>query len=87
MEKSIRLIDCQDLCSGTLTIEVEGKTYNINNCLCSGGSVWFDEGWDEHIEYGDWYIHDLPHELDEYYGEITELVNDNISKGCCGCCI
>lgn len=76
------------LCMGTLKIEVNDKLYSLDYCLVSGGSIWFDENWDEHINYGEWSL-DLGEysELEPYREEITKLVNENIPEGCCGGCI
>jgi hypothetical protein len=40
-----------NLCRGTLTVEIEGQLVEIRG-FCSGGSVWFDDNWYEHIEEG-----------------------------------
>lgn len=76
------------LCNGTLTIKVNNKEYQINH-LCSGGNVWFDDNWEPHIESGPWTIDgdDIPEEIRKYKDEILEVVNKNISLGCCGGCI
>lgn len=78
-----------NLCSGTLVIEVDGKEYEMNYILCSGGSVWFDDGWCEHVESGEWSIREdeLPEEIRKYKNEIEDLVNANVSWGCCGGCV
>ena len=77
------------LCYGTLKIEVDGKVYEIENALESGGLVWFDEEWLEHIEEGKWELDDrcLPNELLPFIDEIRNLVNKNIPYGCCGGCV
>ena len=51
------------LCYGTLTIKVDGKEYEIDH-LISGGSVWFDDDWGDHVESGPWSIDedDIPEE-------------------------
>lgn len=41
-----------NLCRGTLALKINGKKVVFNNCLSSGGRVWFDEEWHEHIETG-----------------------------------
>lgn len=45
--------DYPNLCSGTLTIKIDGKERVLKRVLRSGGSVWFDDDWSEHIEYGE----------------------------------
>jgi hypothetical protein len=75
-----------NLCSGVLTIEVDNKAYEFKNILCSGGFVSREF---ETVTYGPWIIfeHKLPKELKEFKDEITECVNCNVSKGCCGGCL
>lgn len=77
------------LCSGTLEIKVNGKQYKLNRVLLSGGSVWFDDNMEEHIEEGPWSIDEerLPIELKPYIKQIEEVVNDNVEYGCCGGCV
>ena len=75
------------LCMGTLKIEVEGKVYTLGHCLRTGGHVWFDDEWCEHVEEGRWSVCDLPDELEKYEKEIEEVVNENVSWGCCGGCV
>lgn len=77
------------LCFGELIVEIDGKEVNLGNCLSSGGSVWFDDEWDEHIEGGPWDIdeYELPEEYKKYYEEIKAVVNENVPQGCCGGCI
>ena len=55
----------------------------------TGGSVWFDDDWDEHVESGGWNISvfSLPEELKPYADEIGELFNDHVPWGCCGGCV
>lgn len=55
-------------------------------CMCSGGSVWFDSDWEEHVESGRWSV-DVPDDLMELRDEIEECVNANVSHGCCGGCV
>lgn len=78
-----------NLCSGTLKIEVRNKTYELNYILRSGGSVSFTDDWEETVTHGKWKIYkdDLPVEIQDLSEEITECVNCNIPKGCCGGCI
>lgn len=76
------------LCFGTLIIKVDGKTYSFKNAMISGGCVMHDKDWNMWTEHGDWEI-DLEKypELESYKEEITRVVNDNVSQGCCGGCI
>ena len=74
------------LCFGTLKIKVNGKLYCLKNALISGGNITHDDDWDYiDIEPGDWKVslEQFP-ELEPYKEQITELVNNNVQKGCCG---
>lgn len=73
-------------CSGELILRIEGKEVSLGNCLCSGGHVWFDDDWWEHIEDGPWSVN-VPKEFARYADEITKVVNDNVPWGCCGGCV
>lgn len=78
------------LCSGTLEIEVAGVQFKLENVLESGGSVTFDEEWEETITEGPWKIADyaeFPEELEPFKEKILELVNENVEHGCCGGCV
>ena len=76
------------LCSGKLVLELDGKELVLDNCLLSGGSVSFDEDWEECVLQGDWLIEcwpdDFPEELKE---EVIKLGNANVPLGCCGGCV
>lgn len=85
-----------NLCSGLLTLKVNGKLYELANVLCSGGSVWFDDGREEHGESGEWHVergkweidtYKLPEELKPFCDEIARVVNENVEHGCCGGCV
>lgn len=76
-----------NLCSGTLTIDVDGEKMEIQDALTSGGCVWFDDDWNEHVESGAWAVNDLPDWAKPHREEIETLVNENIPFGCCGGCI
>jgi len=77
-----------NLCSGTLVLKIDGKEVTFPNyCMSSGGSVWFDEDWGEHIEDGPWTLSDIPAEYAHLKAEIEDVINDNVSEGCCGGCI
>ena len=81
--------DFPNLCRGTLVIRADGKEYSIEHALISGGSVWFDDDWNDYVSSGEWSIDSyyLPDELKPYIDEITEIVNENIPWGCCGGCV
>lgn len=75
-----------NLCSGLLVLKINGKVKEFPRyCLCSGGGVWFDDNWVEHVESGPWSI-DLPKDLEPLREEIEKCINENIPHGCCGGC-
>lgn len=79
-----------NLCRGELVFAIDGKEYSLNpHSLISGGSVTFDENWEENIFYGTWKIDEdeLPEEIRKYKIEILEMINSNIKWGCCGGCV
>lgn len=77
-----------NLCSGTLKITLGNKIWELSHCLSSGGSVSFDDDWSEHVDSGPWSVHDLPDDFPvELVDKLEELVNDEISWGCCGGCV
>jgi len=76
-----------NLCSGILVLDVDGKRFELERALISGGSVWFDEDWSENVEQGAWEIGMLPEELEMYRVEIQDIVNENVFYGCCGGCV
>jgi len=77
------------LCHGELIVKIDGKEVNLGDCLTSGGDVWFDEAGMEHVEEGGWiiYDYDIPFEYVNFIPEIEDVVNDNITWGCCGGCV
>lgn len=80
-----------NLCAGTLVIKVNGKEYTFpKHSLVSGGAVWFDGDWGDHVESGAWFV-EIPEELVEelapYAKEIEACVNENVPHGCCGGCV
>lgn len=75
-----------NLCRGELVLRINGKEVNLGCCLCSGGSVWFDNNWEAYVENGPWSV-DIPDEFVQYADEITKIVNENVPCGCCGGCV
>ena len=76
-----------NLCSGTLVLRIDGTVITMpEHCMCSGGNVWFDEDWNEHVTSGEWGV-DVPAFLAEYAEDITACVNANVPNGCCGGCV
>lgn len=90
-----------NLCSGDLHIIIDDKeVYATKNySFCSTGSIWFDDEWGEHIEYGElkWSNTDEKKKLEEFiqanyldkYNLIMESIDDELSNytPCCGGCI
>ena len=77
------------LCGGKLIITIDGEEWVFPEyCLSSGGSVWFDDNWNEHVETGEWEITDWPKNFPEKYKQAAlNAVNAEIEHGCCGGCI
>ena len=78
-----------NLCSGRLVLSIDGKDVTFPNyCLSSGGNVSFDDDWSEEVTSGDWSISEFPKDFpEELKQEATDIVNENISDGCCGGCV
>ncbi len=76
-------------CGSDVTIKVNGKEITLKRPLISGGNVWFDDDWGEHVEDGPWSIREdaLPNNLKAHIKKIEEVVNENIPEGCCGGCV
>ena len=70
-------------------MELDGQKFLFPRCcLRSGGSVWFDDNYDEHVDSGEWTIEVFPKNFPkELIEEANRLVNENIEQGCCGGCI
>ena len=79
------------LCKGTLTIEDTdtGNTYEIEHCLCSGGTCGVNSAGDEDVTQGPWTVNSwtIPDELRDYVEDIENLANLNVPYGCCGYCV
>lgn len=42
-----------NLCTGQLVLKINGQVREFSrHCLQSGGTVWFDNDWNAHIENG-----------------------------------
>jgi len=78
-----------NLCSGNLTVTIDGKEWIFPDyCLLSGGSVWFDENWSDHVSSGPWEIDEWPEGFPEELKEdVLCSINNEIAWGCCGGCI
>lgn len=78
-----------NLCRGNLVVVIDGKVWEFPPyCLCSGGSVWFDKDWTDHVEDGPWSIDEWPEGFPEEDKEaVVERINEEIPWGCCGGCV
>lgn len=78
-----------NLCSDNLEVTIGEKTWEFPKfCLLSGGSVSFDNEWNEIVEEGDWSVSDWPDDFPEdLKDEVLDAINDSIPHGCCGGCI
>lgn len=77
-----------NLCTGQLVLKINGQVREFSrHCLQSGGTVWFDNDWNAHIENGRWSIDPRPEDLEPLRKEIEECINENIPHGCCGGCV
>lgn len=78
-----------NLCSGELVYSADGIHHSMKWGLCSGGSVWFDDDWNENIESGEWSLNSLnfPDLSKEELAVLCDLVNANVPEGCCGGCV
>lgn len=43
-----------NLCSGKLVLRIDGEERTFDRTLISGGKVWFDDNWSDHVEEGEW---------------------------------
>lgn len=79
------------LCSGSLTIEIAGVQFRLpEHTFESGGSVTFDDEWEETITEGPWKFDEyaeIPEELEPFREKILEVMNENVEHGCCGGCV
>jgi hypothetical protein len=73
-------------CSGTLAIQVDGKTvYNKAGACHSTGGVWFDDEWNDYVCSGVLKWDDAEKFSQEIQNAVrTELVKVQV---CCGGCI
>ena len=92
-EKGIEVV-CYDgawpnLCSGTLVMAVNGKLYTFaSHALSSGGSVSFDEEWQEDVTDGEWGVNEWPEGFPEdCKNDALDCINSSIPWGCCGGCV
>lgn len=81
--------DYPNLCSGVLVMKIDGVLWKFDShSLSSGGSVSFDDNWSEEVIEGEWSIGRWPENFPEEAKQRTiDLVNENVSHGCCGGCV
>lgn len=81
-----------NLCSGILTLKINGEKFTFGYGKCdydifwqSGGSC----GFNERCSINEWIIdyEKLPDKLKEYSTEIDYIFNQNVEHGCCGGCL
>ena len=57
----------------------------------SGGSVSFDDEWNESVMKGDWQLDfnkkDYPAGIVALMPELIKMFNENVRNGCCGGCV
>jgi hypothetical protein len=79
-----------NLCSGKLTVTINGKEYEFpDHCLSSGGCCcWDSQNKEEILSEGRWTVHEWPSDFpEEYENETLTAINDKIPHGCCGGCL
>ena len=79
------------LCTGHLTIEVNGKRYVLNQVISPDekATCYYDHKTRDIVHaYGGWKVNAdrLSEELRQFACEIQELANANIEPPCCGGC-
>jgi hypothetical protein len=89
-------IDGKMVSFGQYCLEEKGETDdtdvpNYSDFWRTGGSVSFDEDWNEHVGKGPWEAswreEDYPPEIRELLPQLLELFNENVPYGCCGGCV
>ena len=89
-------IDDKLVSFGNYCLGEKGKTDDTNvpvykSFWVSGGSVSFDDDWDEHVTEGDWEAcwkeKNYPKEIAKLLPRLLELFNENVPHGCCGGCV
>ena len=76
-----------NLCAGTLRLRIDGEDATFPKyCMHSGGSITFDDDWQECITQGAWSV-DIPEKFAAHKDEIERIVNENVTWGCCGGCV
>lgn len=87
-----------NLCSGKLTLEIDGETVTFGHDRCdyysfwrSGGSCHFTDFdyTNNIINEGEWELDEaeLPEKYKNIGEELIKVFNDNVIHGCCGGCL
>ena len=78
-----------NLCSGHLCVTVDEVEWDFGtHVLTSGGGVWFDEYWEDHVDEGAWEVSQWPEGFPDNRKEaVEEAINEQIPWGCCGGCV
>ncbi len=82
-----------NLCSGILTLEIDGRTVTFGcDDACDNYKFWHSGGTCNYISgatCGEWIIDyaDIPEKYQKYANEIDYVFNKNVEEGCCGGCI
>lgn len=89
------------LCFGTLVVALDGRkvafgdtdTADFPAFWTSGGSVSFNEDWDEEVTKSDWEMScsvaekDYPPDIWKALPAVLDVMNANVQHGCCGGCV
>ena len=82
------------LCSGWLTLKVDGEQSRRYVYLFSGGKAYLDSHGNEVVEEGPWGLTKGEYDNlvkdgfnDDEIEEIIRILNENVEHGCCGGCI
>lgn len=85
------------LCFGTLVVKINGKKVSFGTdekypaFWASGGSVKFTEDWEPIVTEGEWQLaaneKNYPKRIWKILPQILQVMNDNVTHGCCGGCI
>lgn len=86
--------DYPNLCSGTLTLEIDGQnyTFGVGGCFTDFDSFWVSGGgitanYTSYCEEWEIDVNELPEQFRKYAAEIDDVFNSNVEWGCCGGCI
>jgi hypothetical protein len=85
------------LCSGKLTLKIDGRTTTFGAWDCDYPKFWVTGGnCGFNSDYSESYVNEAPWELSDYglekrftpyYKQMLKLFNDNVPHGCCGGCL